>query len=283
MRNEPVVIPESLRKRITVDDRGGLVFLARRDLLDAVREEELDDPSRWNALLGDATVAAGRGTTARLRLSGGTRVVLKALRRGGLTSFLWRDHFPGARRLIDNLVIPLEAIRRGVATPAPVALLIERRPAGLCRGWLAIEEIAGAIDLLTWLREGRPPEAAGEAMRAVRTLHDAGVNHLDLNLGNLLLRPGTGDRVEAFVIDLDRAELSDCPLPFAPRSSGLRRVERSYVKNFGYGGPLAPDAGERLDSLYAGNDTDLSRRLDAARPIGQFWIWVHALRWRKRT
>ena len=210
--------------------------------------------------------------------------MLKALRRGGLTSFVWRDHFLGARRLIDNLVIPLEAIRRGVATAAPVALLIERRPAGLCRGWLAIEEIAGANDLLSWLREGGPPEAAGEAMRAVRTLHDAGVNHRDLNLGNLLLRRRgrrVGSRRSSSTSIVPSSATS--PLPFAPRSRGLRRIERSYVKNFGSGGPLAPDAGQRLDSLYAGNDTDLSRRLDAARPAGQFWIWVHALRWRKRT
>jgi hypothetical protein len=276
------VIPESLRKQVAVDDRGGLVFLARRDLLGAVGEERLDDPSRWSALLGGAAGAAGRGATARLTLPGGTRVVLKALRRGGLTTFLWRDHFLGARRLIDNFVIPLEAVRRGVATAGPVALLIERRTLGLCRGWLAIEEITGAIDLLSWLREGRPPGAVGEAIRAVRGLHDAGVDHRDLNLGNLLLRPGDGERVEGFVIDLDRARLCDSPLPLGPRARGLRRIERSYVKNFGSGGPLAPDAGERLDSLYAGDDIELARRLDDARPAGQFWIWVHALRWPKR-
>src|SRR5262249_43892780 len=142
--------------------------------------------------------------------------------------------------LLSNVTVPLEVSRRGIATAAPAALLVEEGPASLYRGWLATEEIAGAVDLLT--RLGRAPAPSRDVLAAaaglVRRAHDAGVEHRDLNLGNLLVRE---EPLEAFLVALDRARLHEAPLPIGVRRDAVRRIARSYEKTFGATGPLGSD------------------------------------------
>ena len=106
--------------------------------------------------------------------------------------------------------------------------------AGHYRAWLAVEELAGAVDLATAYASSAEPSRADLAavMQAVRRMHDLGLEHRDLNLGNLLIRLGEGG-CEVFVIDLDRAKLHPGALSFHLRQRSLRRLERSYVKTVG--------------------------------------------------
>ena len=70
-----------------------------------------------------------------------------------------------------------------------MALLLQAGPPGLYQAWLAVEEVPGAVDLLSRL-DPTPPPAPDEiaaAISVVRRMHDAGLEHRDLNLGNLLL------------------------------------------------------------------------------------------------
>ena len=71
--------------------------------------------------------------------------------------------------------------------------MIERAGAGLYRAWLAVEEL-DAADLRTRLAAGRPPstEELGAALSVVRRMHERGIEHRDLNLGNLLVGAGPG-------------------------------------------------------------------------------------------
>jgi 3-deoxy-D-manno-octulosonic acid kinase len=204
-------------------------------------------------------------------------VRLKRLRRGGLLAAVWRDRFVGRERLLDNLRLPVEALRREVPTAAPLALLIERAGPWLYRGWLALEEL-DATDLRTRLARGNGLE--GEELRAVmrlvRRMHERGVDHRDLNLGNLLVGPGAGP--PAWVVDLDRARLRDRPLGFRARLRALRRLERSYVK-CAHPRSASADVRRSVYAAYAGEDTGLGRRLERCRRAGRLWIGLHRLGW----
>jgi len=254
---------------------GCLVASSRH--VQALRDGRFDDPVRWESELDGVEAAAGRGGTARVELASGVGLRVKQMRRGGLAGPLWRDRFAGTGRLLDNLHVPLVAAERGVPTAAPVALLLREGPPGFYRGWVAVEEIRDARDLISRLRsgDGPAPEELASAIELVRRMHEAGIEHRDLNLGNLLVRPGA-DRPEAFIIDLDRARVHDGPLPFRLRRRGIRRLERSYVKTTGNrGGEVA------WHRLYAAGDPELVRRLERGRWVGRVGILLHGLSWRR--
>jgi hypothetical protein len=249
-------------------------------MLDALKEQGLHDPSAWSALLRTKTGRAGRGATACTTLSSGERLRLKQLRRGGALGFLWRDRFYGTRRLLANLDTPLAAAERGIPTPAPVALLLAEGPRRCFRGWIAFEEIAAARDLIDRWTTGHAPEQAELELviSLVRQMHAAGLEHRDLNLGNILLRTAPGGSPEALVIDLDRARLHDRPLRFGLRQRALRRIERSYLKWFGGAGAAAGVPVPPWYELYAADDAELRRRLSKGRRIGRALLYLHRRR-----
>jgi hypothetical protein len=259
--------------------RGTFTLVARAGDAEAVRQAGLGEPCGWEQRLAAGAGSAGRGATARIEVPTGGIARLKRLHRGGRIGAVWRDRFPGTRRVLDNLRLPVEAGRRGLATAAPLALLIDRLRCGLCRAWLAVDEI-DATDLRTCFAAGRPPTAEewGVVLRLVRGMHDRGIEHRDLNLGNLLIR--RGGEPAAFVVDLDRGRLRAGPLGFGPRQRALRRLERSYVKCC-HPGPASDDVRRMIYSDYAAGDTDLARRLERGRPAGRAWIGIHRLGWRR--
>jgi hypothetical protein len=257
------------------DDR---TLVADETRIDGLLAAGLLDPDAWSRSIG-----AHRGASGTLRLEDGASLILKKMRRGGLLAPLWRDRYAGARRLLDNLRLPLEAARRGIATPPPVALLLRRSGGGLYEGWLATEELRGAVDLRTRLAAPPPPgdERMATVLAAVRAAHDVGLEHRDLNLGNLMLREPGEDSVEVFLIDLDRARLHPGPLDFHRRRAALRRLERSYVKCFGADGPWGDRDGAFWFELYAAGDADLIRRFAAGRRVDRALLALHRLGWRR--
>lgn len=246
-----------------------------------LRAAGLNEPGGWERLLEQRDPVVARGATARLALPSGARLVLKRLCRGGWVGPLWRDRFLGPRRLLENLRLPLEALSRGLATPRPVALLVVEGPSRLFRGWLAVEEITDARDLAARFVSASPPTRAGlgRVMSLVRRMHDVGLEHRDLNLGNLLVRDEAGGDGAAYVIDLDGARLHERPLPFARRQRALRRLERSCVKLLG-AAVQDEEACGWIYRCYAGTDTDLAGRLERGRAVGKLWLRIHRLGWR---
>jgi len=270
--------PEGFR----VDSANRATLVARTSLGNSLVRAGLDRPAGWQQRLAVPGARPGRGATAVVELAGESWIRIKQLRRGGAVAGLWRERFLGAGRLFDNLRIPLEASSRGVPTPLPLALMLLEGPPGLYRGWLGLGEITEAVDLATRLLSGTPPTPAGlgSAMRAVRRMHDAGVEHRDLNLGNLLLTEEGPGGPRAYVIDLDRARLHPGSLGFAARQAALRRLERSYVKLCA-AGRASDRIRDSLYSLYAADDRVLAGRLARGRSIGRGWIRLHRLGWRR--
>lgn len=262
---------------------GQYTLLARESQIRYFREAGLDDHWGWREKLARPVAGRGRGAVTRWTLPDGTRAVLKKMLRGGWAGPLWRRRFTGTRRLMANLSVPAEAARRGVPTAAPLALLLRRRLPGLYEGWLAVEEIPGVVDLHSRLAMDTPPgrDELKVVLDRVREMHDAGVEHQDLTVDNLLVRRTEAGEYEAFVIDLDRAVLHPGPLPFAVRQAGLRRLERSYLKRFPDGGSLGPDGDGIWYELYAEAHEILARQLEAGRGAGRAWLALHRIGWRR--
>lgn len=270
--------PPGFEREVSADT----ALFAREGVLAAFREAGLGEADGWRRRLRASRAdGAGRAKIAREELAGALRVVLKALRRGGLLAPLRPDTFRDARRPIGNLALPDLARARGIPTPRAAALLLERAERRRVRAFLAVEEIPRAVDLRARWRTGRgAPGDAASVVALVRAMHDAGLRHRDLNVGNLLLRDGDGGAPEAFVVDLDGASIDPGPVPFRVRVASLRRLERSYAKVFGERDPIGPDGRDRLWALYAGSDEALGSRLRRARWTGRIAVAWHRLGWR---
>jgi hypothetical protein len=203
------------------------------------------------------------------------------MRRGGRLAGIWRDRYGSARRLVATLSASAEARARGVPTAQPVALIVEVGFGGFARGAMAFAEIEESEDLARRVVRKAATRADFEAaIGAVRAMHDLGVVHPDLNLGNVLLRPKSASLPDVFLIDFDRATFAPGPLPFGRRQAGLRRLERSCAKLTGIPGPLGPGSEDFWYTTYAGDDADLAHRLARGRAWGRCALAVHRLGWR---
>ena len=241
----------------------------------AAEELGLDSQSGWERHLA-AGVRAGRGNVAFVDTSAG-RLVLKQLRRGGVAGPLWGERFPSRRRLLENLTLPSLARERGVRTPAASCLLLIASGPGLWRGWLAIEAVTGGESFVDRLRE-RPPghDDWTAALEAVRALHDAGIEHPDLNLGNLLFDPEGA----VWILDLDRSRVHGEGLDDDARIDGIRRVERSYHKSCFRKG-LEPEAGIDWLAAYGEGDPSLNARWEQRRDRDQARLKRHRRGWKR--
>ncbi|MFP3947693.1 MAG: lipopolysaccharide kinase InaA family protein [Gemmatimonadota bacterium] len=156
--------------------------------------------------------------------SGEGRWAVRHYRRGGWMAPLLGDRYlnVGAPRPFEELRVSDEVRRRRLPTPRVVAAAVY--PAGIMyRGDLVTVYIPDSLELAEVLfhprRQGVSSsidrrEAMTEAGSLIRRMADAGVEHVDLNARNVLLR-WSGRAPEAHLLDLDRCRLADGPLPRA--------------------------------------------------------------------
>jgi len=161
--------------------------------------------------------------------SAGYPVVLK---RFGWRSPLHRiaRHLTGSKA-VRSFRIAMTLRNAGVATPRP---LIAWERSGLDsanQGYYITDEIPEAVTLRQWLKSSKVPEPeitalSMELARLVRGMHDAGVLHRDLTIGNFLVAPKPFEGNRIFLIDLSRAiHLGYVPLP-------LRLMDLARMKLF---------------------------------------------------
>jgi 3-deoxy-D-manno-octulosonic acid kinase len=203
----------------------------------------------------------GRSTTPTIPFTSDLSIVLRRYTHGGLLGWLTGPVLRGVQRPLQELTVTARAEEAGA--PVPHVLCLALWPIGgpFWSGVIGTREEADAQDLLTGWREST--DATRHALvrrvgRAIRRLHDAGVEHPDLQLRNVLLCPG--DRI--VVVDLDRARFhGTTALSTRRRATNLGRLLRSAVKE----GLLVPKEHRRvLASLlggYAEGDRTLRRAL----------------------
>jgi tRNA A-37 threonylcarbamoyl transferase component Bud32 len=235
----------------------------------------------WESALAAGALASGRAPTVVIEAPGGARWRLKSMRRGGVAARLWRDRYPSAARLVATLAATVEAKTRGVPTAAAVALLVQRGPGALARGYMATEEIEPSEDLARCVRRGAADTAVlGATMAAVRQMHDRGVVHPDLNLGNVLLSRSAELAPEVWLVDFDRARCLEGPVPFALRQAAIRRLERSCAKLTGAPGAAGPGSEDLWYTMYAAGDRALEARLARGRWAGRMSLAFHRMGWK---
>lgn len=195
----------------------------------------------WASAHPERRGLGGRGQALRVPApqpggDGDVWVVRHYVRGGSVAAPLLGDRYLrlGTPRPFAELRASERALARGVRTPRVLAAA--SYPAGLFRrGDLVTGWLPDALHLADALFGGRGGAVDRDASRLletagalVRELTMAGVEHVDLNARNVLLRQRDGG-LEGWVLDLDRARLH----PEAVVSAGARmlaRLERSLAK-----------------------------------------------------
>lgn len=184
------------------------------------------EPRFWfarGAVLGDAP---GRGTTTFFAHEG-RRYVLRHYRRGGLAARLSTDRFlwsgEARARPVRELQLNLRMHAAGLPVPLPVAARYERDGIGY-RADLITELLPDTRSLAAALTAGDVGLTVWTAIgRCIRTFHDYGLCHADLNAHNILLN---GEE-KIFLVDFDRGTRR---APGLWRDANLARLRRSLDK-----------------------------------------------------
>lgn len=184
--------------------------------------------SPLNPMLDAQPVArGGRQAAWYVHLPDGRQGVLRHYRRGGMVARLFHDQYLwcGAQRTRSwaEFEVMHYLYQQGVAVPRPVAALWQKQSFHY-RAALITERIDGARTLAQGLDEALIVPVA----RALKHMHDAGVDHADLNVFNILV----DGQDQVWLIDFDRARHFET-LSFARRYRNLVRLRRSLIKEFG--------------------------------------------------
>ena len=184
------------------------------------------------------------------------RWAVRHYRRGGALASYLDDRYVsgGLTRPEREIRASVEARARGVPTPAVITGAWYRSGV-FYRADLVTELVPAALSLADSLfSEERSADAVvglARSGRLVRDLGEKGVLHADLNAMNILLSSERSEPV-AYVIDLDRASVTDTP-EAALGDSMRRRLERSLRKLGGSTGrPLSKDEWAALHSGFEG-------------------------------
>ncbi|MCW8348056.1 3-deoxy-D-manno-octulosonic acid kinase [Vibrio sp. ZSDZ65] len=170
--------------------------------------------------------AQGRGTTWFVQTQTG-EAALRHYRRGGLFGKLVKDQywFTGweKTRSFQEFHLLNTLREAGVNVPKPIAArAVKVGP--YYRADLLSEKIANARDLVAILQDKPLPKEMYQKIGAeIRKMHDAQVNHTDLNIHNILI----DDQDKVWIIDFDKC--------FKLRGQewkkgNLERLQRSFEK-----------------------------------------------------
>lgn len=205
-------------------------WIARRACAAAIGRGEADFILSGSGTRGTAP-GSGRGPVTRITLDGVAAIGKRALH-GGLLGPLLGGLYLGRGRALDQLRASVRLAQSGVPTPEILAVG-SRRAAWLFRAQAIVaREIAGARNLHELARESlsraRRREILDRTASVLRDMHDAGFEHADLNLANLVWgRGGAGETI--FVVDLERGRFRDL-MPAGVRVRALARLVRSCEK-----------------------------------------------------
>lgn len=170
--------------------------------------------------------AQGRGTTWFVSLDS-MDAALRHYRRGGLLGKIIQDHYiftgwKNTRSYQEFELLKLLA-EQGVNVPKPIAARAIKRT--FCyQADLISEKIPNARDLVSLLQESSlPAELYKKIGQQIALMHNAQVNHTDLNIHNILV----DDQQKVWIIDFDKCYLQAGD---SWKSSNLERLKRSFLK-----------------------------------------------------
>ncbi|MEZ8307948.1 3-deoxy-D-manno-octulosonic acid kinase [Vibrio splendidus] len=184
------------------------------------------DAEYWqqqNKIIGSAT---GRGTTWFVELDT-VQAALRHYRRGGLFGKLVEDSYlyfgDEKTRSYQEFELLKVLQKSGVNVPKPIAARVVK--SGLTyKADLLSEKISNAQDLVAILRDKALPKEMYQKIGAeIRKMHQAQVNHTDLNIHNILI----DDRYKVWIIDFDKCYIKN---GVKWKKGNWDRLKRSFLK-----------------------------------------------------
>jgi hypothetical protein len=201
----------------------------------------------------------GRGPVLSLPIKEmpGTRIMIRKYLRGGLVRFVNNDTFLGNQRPFNELYIGAEAYARNIPTAETLAAVSIRKAGPFYKGYLITKELNSCSDLPQYLKELSKSSSADfsekkeqviiKTAETVRTMHDKGFLHADLNMKNILVNALTPENI--YIIDWDKSVLKNS-LTDAERSLNLIRFCRSMEKLRHQGIPVDKHVPQLFLSTY---------------------------------
>ncbi|WP_038178878.1 3-deoxy-D-manno-octulosonic acid kinase [Vibrio rhizosphaerae] len=192
----------------------------------SVPPEQCFDVGFWQQQERIVGQASGRGTTWFIQLDN-VQGALRHYRRGGLFGKLVRDHYLFCQwdktRSYQEFQILNHLRNAGVNVPRPIAARAVKK--NVCyQADLITEKIPNARDLVTILQENAlRDEIYVKIGQEIRKMHDAQVNHTDLNIHNILI----DEQEQVWIIDFDKCMIqSDGDW----KENNILRLKRSFLK-----------------------------------------------------
>ncbi len=188
--------------------------------------ESIFYPQYWqnkDLILGCAT---GRGTTWFIKMPA-IEAALRHYRRGGLLGKIINDHYlflgwSKTRSLLEFKLLE-QLNQAGVNVPRPIAARVKKK-AFSYQADLLCEKIADAQDLVAILKNTPLPDTIYHKIgQEIQKMHQAQINHTDLNIHNILI--DKTDKI--WIIDFDKC--SKCKGD-SWKEKNLQRLKRSFYK-----------------------------------------------------
>lgn len=214
------------------------VYLSRKQLIlarEGVDGHKIASMVLFPQAAGDeSTSLYGRGMLRRIHLNQDEYALVRTYYHGGLLRKVTGEFFfTWPARPFRELVITETVRERGIPTLEILAAVVERCWGPFYRGWLVTRELGGAEDLWSALKKGTQFRYRTSLLQAaamsVRQMHREGVYHADLNLKNILIR-GDSEKIQAYLIDFDKARLYPHRIPLRQAKKNLNRLLRSARK-----------------------------------------------------
>jgi len=213
------------------------------------------------------------------------RAFVKHLKRGGLLGLVNGGMHISRKRLVQAVELSIHLAHRDVPASEVLFGRSEKVFGPFFRLCLATKEIEDAEPLLAFLARGgiseqRKAAVAAIAGGSVRSLHDAGVFHADLNMNNLLVAPAHGgpERPRVSIIDLDGSRIVPA-LGEEDRARNLARLLRHAIKNSLHCSVDLSDAGSSFLEGYCGEGDRQPLRSRVLHVLKRS-LPLHRLSWR---
>jgi len=205
-------------------------------------------------------------------------VVLRRYRHGGALGRITGPLFLGTARALAELQVTARAEAHGAPVPHVLCLILWPIVGPLWSAVIGTREEPSAVDLLTRLRStdsARERHALSRAAgEAIGRLHDAGVEHRDLQLRNVLVTHES----RIVIVDLDRAVFHrHGRLSTRKRAANLGRLARSAIKTGLWKGSLDARDLAAFVAAYTRGRRDLRRDLRALLPRERLKLALHRM------
>jgi len=243
----------------------------------------LADPDARKRLFSRAP-RRGRGAAPSVALRRDVSVILRRYQHGGVFGGFTGLLHLGPSRALDELRVTARAEASGAPVPHVICLALWPAAGPFWSALIGTREERGARDLFEVLLASEDASTRRPLLRevgaAVRRLHDAGVDHRDLQLHNILVVE-EGGRRRIVVIDLDRASYhSSGRLASRLRARSLGRLTRSVVKNGLWHERIGRRELAAFVGAYTAGDRHLRKELRGWIRGEQWKLALHRFRYR---